>query len=141
MAYFKLENFMMYVNPSKCIACNTCQLACAFAQYSSGLDPRKTRVHVYKMGEDKGVPVLCLQCEEAACMKVCPTNALYRNEKLGIVEIDHEKCIHCKMCVAACPFGNIMVDEPEKQVGKCDLCHGHPMCAMFCPTGALQYRA
>lgn len=130
----------MYVNVSKCVACNTCQLACAFAQYSSGLDPRKTRIHVYKTAENKGVPVLCLECEDAACMKVCPTHAITRNEKLGTVEINQDKCIHCKTCLAACPFGNITEDEPEHQMGKCDLCKGNPMCAMFCPSGALQYK-
>lgn len=130
----------MYVEVAKCVACNTCQLACAFAQHTCGLDPRKTRVHVYKMAQEKGVPILCLECDDAACMKVCPTQALFRNESLGIVDVDHEKCIRCKACVVACPFGNITLDEADNRIGKCDLCHGSPMCSMFCPTGALQYK-
>lgn len=130
----------MYVTPSKCVACNTCQLACSLAQHSKGLNPRKTRIHIHKIGENKGTPLLCLQCQEPACMKVCPTGAIHRNESIGIIDIDQEKCIHCNMCLSACPFGNITLDDPENAMGKCDLCQGKPMCAMFCPTGALQYR-
>jgi Fe-S-cluster-containing dehydrogenase component len=130
----------LYVNIASCTACNTCQLACAFSQYHDGFDPRKSRIHIHKTGNEKGIPILCLECEEAACVKVCPTQALYKNEELGIVDIDHEKCIHCKACIVACPFGNITIDDSKNRVGKCDLCHGHPMCAMFCPTGALQYK-
>ena len=130
----------MYVEISKCIACNTCQLACSFSEYKPGQNMRNTRVHVYKMKEEKGVPVLCLECEEAACVKVCPTKALFRDESLGIVDVDQEKCISCKMCVAACPFGNIVLDTKESKIAKCDLCHGNHLCSAFCPTGALQYK-
>ena len=130
----------LYVETSKCIACNTCQLACAFSQYTSGQQLNKPRITPHKMAESKGIPVVCLQCEDAACIKVCPTGALYHNEELGIVDINQEKCIHCNQCVVACPFGNITKEQVANKIGKCNLCYGNPMCAMFCPTGALQYK-
>lgn len=130
----------MNVDISKCTACNTCELACAFVNSGTVNGPRRSRVQVTKTGKDKGIPLLCLECEDAACIKVCPTDALFRSSAFEMVDIDHEKCINCKMCVVACPFGNIIYDEPKNEISKCDLCHGQPMCAMFCPTGALQYK-
>jgi len=128
----------MYVETSKCIACNTCQLACAFSQYAKGHTNTKPRITPHRTSENHGIPVVCLQCEDPACVKVCPTKALHKNEELGIIDIDQEKCIHCNQCIVACPFGNITKDQVENRIAKCDLCNGNPTCAMFCPTGALR---
>jgi molybdopterin-containing oxidoreductase family iron-sulfur binding subunit len=49
-------------------------------------------------------PRLCMQCENAPCTKVCPVRATYHNGE-GVVLIDHERCIGCRMCMAACPYG------------------------------------
>lgn len=84
------------------------------------------------------VPVMCLQCEEASCMKVCPVGAITQSEN-GAVVMDSEKCIVCKMCLHACPLGNISFSPISKKVFKCDLCEGDPKCAQFCPSGAIKY--
>ncbi|HHY05283.1 MAG TPA: 4Fe-4S binding protein, partial [Thermoanaerobacterales bacterium] len=59
--------------------------------------------------------------------------------KDGNVVIDEQKCIGCKMCVSACPLGNINFSPTERKIVKCNLCDGEPMCAQFCPSGAIQY--
>ena len=58
----------------------------------------------------------------------------------GALDLDHDKCVRCMACVAACPFGCALVDEQHDLVVKCDLCGGDPACAHFCPTKALEYK-
>jgi Fe-S-cluster-containing hydrogenase component 2 len=122
----------------RCIACGKCELACAFAHGSEG-KPSKARINIFRQAPETGTPIVCLQCDEAACMAVCPTAALARNEATGAVDMLRDRCISCRMCVAACPFGNMVWDEAYHLVQKCDLCGGDPKCVPFCPTHALEY--
>jgi len=89
--------------------------------------------------EDMSLVVLCQQCDDAACVHSCPTDALSLNESTGVVDVDMEKCINCRMCSIACPFGNITIEPETMNVIKCDLCGGDPVCAKFCPTKALEF--
>jgi len=130
---------ILTISPSLCIDCKKCELACAWRHHDA-FDGTRARIRVVTKGHEVGVPVICLQCEEAACVTVCPTGALERHNSRGVVELDLDKCIKCRACVAACPFGNITYDEPSKTVQKCDLCGGDPICAVFCPTKAIEYR-
>lgn len=122
----------------RCIACGKCELACAFGHGSEGR-PAKSRINIHRRGPDLGTPVVCFQCDDAACADICPTEALVRNEETGAIDVDRDKCILCRMCVAACPFGNMLWDETYHVVQKCDLCGGDPKCVPFCPTRALEY--
>ena len=70
-------------------------------------------------------------------MRVCPVNAIFKDEN-GARIIDYKKCIACKMCISACPLGNIAFDGTK--VFKCDLCAGEPNCALHCPTGAIEFK-
>jgi Fe-S-cluster-containing hydrogenase component 2 len=85
------------------------------------------------------VPLTCLQCEDPACAAVCVVDALTKDPETGVVQYDPEACIGCRMCVSACPFGNISYDRESKSVIKCDVCQGEPECALFCPTDAIQW--
>ena len=96
--------------------------------------------HAVRPGEAAGTPVTCLQCDDAGCERACQVGALTRSPATGAIEVDHARCVRCKMCVAGCPFGNMAWDEPLHQVAKCDLCRGMPQCALACPSGALKYR-
>jgi Fe-S-cluster-containing hydrogenase component 2 len=122
----------------RCTACRKCEVACSFAHGSQGI-PSRTRINVAQRGPDLGTPVVCLQCDDAACVAICPTAALARNAATGAIEVLRERCITCRNCVAACPFGNMLWDETYRCVQKCDLCHGDPKCVPVCPTGALAY--
>ncbi len=53
--------------------------------------------------------------------------------------VDHSRCIRCKMCTNACPFGNTTFDVELDRILKCDLCGGDPQCAKYCPSGAINY--
>ena len=129
----------LIVTPSRCIGCRTCELACAFSHAKDVRNLGKSRVNVFTVAPGKHIPLLCLQCEEAACRKVCPTEAIVRNEERGTVEVIEERCIKCGMCTLACPFGNIFTDPGTEMVVKCDLCQGQPACARFCPTQTLEF--
>ncbi len=122
----------------RCIGCGKCELACAFSHDGNGV-PAVSCINVFRRGPERGIPIVCLQCHDAACMAVCPTAALARNQRTGAIDLRSERCIHCRACVAACPFGNALWDEGHHVVQKCDLCAGHPRCVPFCPTRALEY--
>jgi electron transport protein HydN len=90
-------------------------------------------------------PVQCRHCENAACKQACTSGAI--SIKDGSVFIDSKKCIGCKNCVIACPFGAVEIVEKTavdgsvmKVANKCDLCKGsadQPQCVRVCPTDAL----
>ena len=133
---------MMYrfsVNPSLCTGCRTCELACAFT-HTQNQKPGRSMIYPISHAPDKYVPVTCLQCDDAACIKSCLFDALKRNEATGAIDLDRDICVNCEACVAACPFGCALIDEVHNEVIKCDLCGGSPACARFCPTKALDYK-
>ncbi len=126
----------LFVTPYRCTDCKNCEVACSFVHTEDPRKPALTRVRGYTLKEAVKSVVLCFQCADAACVKVCPSGALVRNEETGAIE-RNEKCIECKMCTIACPFGNIHFDESNNSIVKCDVCGGDPACAKVCPTGAL----
>jgi carbon-monoxide dehydrogenase iron sulfur subunit len=129
----------LIVTPSRCIGCRSCELACAFVHAKTPSQPALPRVRTYTFAEDMNMVILCLQCEEAACQKVCPTDALVRSEQTGAIEVIQDRCIRCLACTLACPFGNIYLDVQVNEVVKCDVCKGNPACVLFCPSMALEY--
>ena len=70
-------------------------------------------------------------------MAVCPTSALYRNTA-GIIAVEEKRCIGCRMCSLACPFGAMHFHATKKAAFKCDLCQGEPQCVRVCAPGTLK---
>lgn len=125
---------ILYSIPELCTGCHMCELMCALTKTGT-ISPYLARIRVsYRQGEDYAcVPVLCRHCHPAPCQQACPVpEAMTRDEALGVVAINQSDCIHCLACVQACPFGAIQV-SPDKQVLKCDLCGGDPVCVRQCP--------
>lgn len=131
----------LYVTPDRCTACRTCELACAFRHSRVAVQPQASRITAHVVVADElNVPLICLQCEEAACATACPVEALVRDEATGTIVVIEEKCVGCRQCVAACPFGQMRFDDGKICAFKCDLCGGdNPSCAAFCPTKALEW--
>ncbi|HEX9118064.1 MAG TPA: 4Fe-4S dicluster domain-containing protein [Anaerolineae bacterium] len=131
---------LLMIHPDKCTGCRNCELACAFAK-TGEFRPRASRVHVYSWErEGISVPMMCQQCDDAACVSVCPTGAMHRSPGSSLVEYDASKCIRCRMCVQACQFGNVVYDATTSSILKCDQCQGNPECVRFCPNAALEYQ-
>lgn len=151
-------NRFVIAEPSKCIGCRTCEVACALAHpigdgTAKVLSPANFKPRLKLVKQLKiTAPVQCRHCENAPCVNSCPTGALvYR---AGTVQLVAERCIGCQTCVIACPFGAMdMAAVPVKPVSgtlsarkvvsqahKCDLCidvPGGPACIPVCPTKAL----
>ncbi len=129
------------IDPLKCVACSHCENACSY--HKSGSFRRKDsaiRVNYYPKTRTC-IPMTCVHCRDAWCMEVCPAGAISRNASTDAVEIDASRCIGCKMCMLACPFGTMHFDSENKVCMKCDLCGGDPECVKQCISGALTFEA
>lgn len=135
-----MNRFIM-ADPEKCIGCRTCEVACMMSHESTAApDAFTSRIRVVK-GNAFTTAVGCHQCEDAPCANVCPTQAIRRAAGAWLVE--QSRCIGCKSCMVACPFGamQVRVVEDRVQALKCDLCahrEGGPACVEACPTHALR---
>jgi Fe-S-cluster-containing hydrogenase component 2 len=129
------------VNLDKCTGCRTCELACSFGHHGE-YNPARSNIQVSVFTENAFyVPMVCTQCDKPFCGEACPTGAISASEVNGAyaVLVDKGKCVGCKMCTLACPFGAIRY-RGEGYVEKCDLCGGNPECVTFCVPGALEFK-
>lgn len=145
---------------TKCTGCKACEMAC-FAVHNQGNHvgntvgtvelPITARLYVTR-AEELCMPVQCRHCDNSPCLNSCTAGAI-RREREKII-IDEDKCIGCKNCMMACPFGAIELvpvyragkevllpgsTEVRKTASKCDLCvkRGIPACVNACPNQAL----
>ncbi len=137
----------------KCLACQSCELACAAAHASSkdlmaaiqaeeNLQPR-IHVEAVDMNEPlqrvRAIAVQCRHCGEPACVSACIAGAISKNEETGVIILRVEKCVGCWSCIMVCPTGAIRRNENRHQALKCDRCPDLdvPACVRACPTRAL----
>lgn len=131
---------VLAAEPKNCNGCSLCLLVCSMEK-SGARNPTRARIRIIKLeSEEKYLPVICQHCQDAPCMKVCPREAIFRDSEMDRVMVDYERCISCRMCSAACPFGAIGFDEERQKVFKCDLCGGKPLCVDYCFPRALDFR-
>lgn len=161
----KEQSCFVLADMEKCSGCRACEVAC-FAVHLK--NPLKTVgavttpviPNLYVTKSERGtMPIQCHHCENAPCLLSCATRAITREN--DVVVINRRKCIGCKNCVVACPFGAIgLLGAAEiaeigklygccgvpkdgtavKYVYKCDLCAGRdkPACVSVCPNEALR---
>lgn len=154
-----------------CVGCHACAVSCK--EWNSGghsapltdFDPYGAhpsgvwfnRVHSFEVVDAAGdartvhFPKSCLHCDDAPCVTVCPTGASYKREEDGIVLVNADTCIGCKLCSWACPYGAREYDEDAGVMKKCTLCVDKiynpnlepasrvPACVSACPTGARSF--
>ncbi len=162
----------LVIDLDTCVGCQACATSCKewnTQGYSAPLADEDTRgpdphgpwlnrIHGYEVedasGKDSRVvhfPRSCLHCETPACVTVCPTGASYKRAEDGIVLINPDTCIGCKLCSWACPYGAREYDVQEGVMKKCTLCvdriynenfepeDRQPACVKACPTGARHF--
>jgi Fe-S-cluster-containing dehydrogenase component len=131
----------LVIDLDTCVGCQACVTSCKewnTGGYSAplsdhdpyGADPSGAflnRVHSYEMeiggrGRTVHFPRSCLHCEEPDCVTVCPTGASYKRAEDGIVLVNPDTCIGCKLCSWACPYGAREYDHDDGVMKKCTLC-------------------
>lgn len=162
------RKWVMVIDLAKCDGCGTCSKACAKMHF---VPPDRQWIKVLRVKDSEDTvpyyfPQPCYQCDNPPCTKVCPVDATFKRQD-GIVLIDNDRCIGCRMCMAACPYNArsfnwgppVEPDEAQEHeyspergmprkmgtVEKCDFCpdiaaQGKlPPCTDVCPMGAIYY--
>ena len=116
------------VNLDRCTGCYSCEITCKMENDIALGEHWNKMLQRGPFGDYPNMtryplPTMCQQCADAPCVHVCPTGASYRDGN-NVVLIDREKCIGCKYCMMACPYGVRDWNKASKTVEKCTLC-GH----------------
>ena len=160
----------LVIDLDTCVGCHACAVSCK--EWNAGghmapltdLDPYGgepdgvwfNRVHSFETDDGERqrtvhFPRSCLHCEDPACVTVCPTGASYKRAEDGIVLVNEDTCIGCKLCSWACPYGAREFDEDSGTMKKCTLCIDRiynenldevdriPACVAACPTSARHF--
>ena len=162
-----MTQLAVVIDLNVCVGCHACVTSCKewntsgwagpmVDQRAYDKDPTGTffnRVQMFEVGEYPNTepvhfPTSCLHCEEPPCVPVCPTGASYKRSDNGVVLVDYDKCIGCKYCSWACPYGVRELDAKQRIMKKCTLCidrvtdnslpesERKPACVLACPTSA-----
>lgn len=143
-----MTRYVMVIDQRRCIGCQSCTVACRTWNdlpmdiiynpvVTEGVQGKFPNVH------SNWTPLLCMHCENPACVPCCPTGASIQDDD-GTVWIDYDKCMGCKVCVNACPYGmrdtSHMVSRFDEYARKCTFCRerrktepgAQPYCVQTC---------
>ncbi len=126
------------VDPEKCTECGRCTIACSIVK-EGRIQPLKARIMIERRWPDVPKIAVCRfeDCDGHPCVASCPFGAIDVVD--GKIFISEEECTGCKICVSACPYDAIWMNEDRGKAVKCDLCGGNPACVPECVTGALKF--
>lgn len=147
----KSNSKFLVCDPSKCVGCEICMQACS-ASKEKTFNPLYSRIHTVHldmMGEPiYNMSIACHHCDDPACVKVCPREALSIDEETGGIivntnfEAPHSCHVPCGWCWITCEFGAAIFDPKLSMTAICDLCpedrvDREPPCVRSCPKDAL----
>ena len=135
------------LDSDSCIGCHACTVACK-SEHDVPLGVNRTWVKYIETGTFPDVArkfsvMRCNQCDDAPCMAICPTSALYRADN-GVVDFQDDNCIGCKSCMNACPYDALYINPETNTAHKCNMCNHRiemdlePSCQIVCPTEAIK---
>ena len=141
-----MARYGFLIDQDSCIGCHACTVACK-SENDVPLGVNRTWLKYVEKGEYPNTRRLfsvmrCNHCDNAPCIAICPTGALFRRDD-GIVDFDTTSCIGCKSCMNACPYDAIYIDPEEHTAQKCNFCSHRielglePACVVVCPTQAI----
>jgi Fe-S-cluster-containing dehydrogenase component/formate-dependent nitrite reductase membrane component NrfD len=138
-----MANYGFAIDLRKCIGCHACTIACK-AEHEIPVGVNRCWVKTVEQGSFPDTrrfffPVLCNQCTDAPCVRICPTGALFKRRD-GIVDLNGASCIGCRACMEACPYDQLFIDPNTHTAEKCNFCANRvenqllPACVIVCPT-------
>lgn len=154
------KQMAFYFDASACTACKACQTTCK-DKNSLPIELRWRRVYRYEGGNwtpdpsdptvkapagifAYSVSISCMHCQDPPCVTNCPTKAMHKRDD-GLVLIDPDLCIGCRLCEWSCPYAAPQYDSATGLMTKCDFCQDllakdeSPACVAACPTRALGF--
>lgn len=138
-----MPNYGFAIDLRRCIGCHACTIACK-SEHQIPVGAHRCWVKTVEKGSFPDTrrfffPVLCNQCADAPCVRICPTGALFRRRD-GIVDLHGDSCIGCRACMQACPYDQLFIDPNTRTAEKCNFCANRvenrllPSCVSVCPT-------
>ncbi|MGD9950135.1 MAG: 4Fe-4S dicluster domain-containing protein [Desulfobulbus sp.] len=144
-----MSKYLIVQDVADCIGCRACEVHCKSKNHPG---PGAFYCRMLKVASADGptpqvnfVYLSCFHCEKAWCIDACPTGAMRRREKDGIVYVEEKACVGCKACITACPWTVPQWNADTGKVGKCDLCMDRidqglePACVTKCVTNCLHF--
>lgn len=146
-----MGQYAFFFDQGRCYSCHACAVAC---KDWNGLEPGPEKwmsVYEWETGKFPNIKLHslafpCAHCDEPSCLKACPTGAIFKEDEYGAVLVDQEKCVGCRSCYEACPYGSpAFADDEGSRMSKCTMCIDKlavgeiPVCVATCPLRAFDF--